>query len=182
MEPGKRSSNCAARESAEARCPPPVSDDRKSTLRGLSPPIAVAIAVAAVAVGSFALPSAVLVLELLVQSVMFESAGVSVSVVGSEPPAAAAAALVPSPIALPNMAAEGDSEGDGTMVLFSSVAGLGICTGVDGVPVPVGPDPAGPEPLPDRGGRPASPVPVFVPTSPEVATSTASSTVAIVTV
>ena len=32
MEPGKRFSNCWAREVAEARWPPPVSEERKRTL------------------------------------------------------------------------------------------------------------------------------------------------------
>ena len=33
MEPGKRTSNCWAREVAEARWPPPVSEERKRTRR-----------------------------------------------------------------------------------------------------------------------------------------------------
>ncbi len=35
MDPGKRSKNCWAREVAEARWPPPVSEERKRTLRDL---------------------------------------------------------------------------------------------------------------------------------------------------
>ena len=36
MEPGKRDWNCCAREVALARCPPPVSLERKRTLRDLA--------------------------------------------------------------------------------------------------------------------------------------------------
>ena len=35
LEPGKSSSNCRASASAEARCPPPVSENRKRMFRGL---------------------------------------------------------------------------------------------------------------------------------------------------
>ena len=48
MDPGKRASNCWAREVAEARWPPPVSEERKRTRRDFLLGVEVVVVLAAV--------------------------------------------------------------------------------------------------------------------------------------